>query len=57
MVVTGGPPGGGKSTVFPVGGFGIDGHNVDDAAARPNRGSNRSIPPEIRAEERKSFAV
>jgi hypothetical protein len=37
-------------SVFPVGEFGIDGYNVDDAAARLNRGSNRSIPPEIRAE-------
>lgn len=71
MVVVGGSPGSGKSTAFPVRGFGVDGFNVDDAAAHMNGGSYQNIPPGIRAEanrqceqfiaehirERKSFAV
>lgn len=49
MVVVAGPPGSGKSTVFPVAGFGVDHFNADDRAAELNRGSFRAISPAIRA--------
>lgn len=48
MVVVAGPPGSGKSTVFPVAGFGVDHFNADDRAAELNRGSFRAISPAIR---------
>ena len=30
MFVVAGPPGSGKSTYFPLAGFGVDGFNIDD---------------------------
>jgi predicted ABC-type ATPase len=48
MIVVAGPPGAGKSTAFPVSGFGIDFCNADDTAAALNRGSYIGIPPSVR---------
>jgi hypothetical protein len=36
MFVIAGPPAGGKSTAFPVSGFGVDFFNADDRAAALN---------------------
>ena len=33
IIVIAGPPGGGRSTAFPVGSFGVDCFNADDRAA------------------------
>ncbi|MBL8231917.1 MAG: hypothetical protein JNL98_25690 [Bryobacterales bacterium] len=48
MIVIAGPPGSGKSTLFPVSSFGVDFFNADDRAAELNGGSYLGIPPEIR---------
>ncbi len=48
MVVVAGPPGGGKSSCFPVRNAGIDWFNSDDRAAKLNNGSYHNIPPHIR---------
>jgi dephospho-CoA kinase len=50
MIVVAGPPGSGKSSVFPVAQTGVDHFNIDDRAAQLNGGSYRNIPPEIRAQ-------
>ncbi|HXJ96863.1 MAG TPA: zeta toxin family protein [Terriglobia bacterium] len=50
MIVIAGPPGSGKSSVFPVSEAGVDFFNIDDQAALLNGGSYQSIPPEIRAQ-------
>lgn len=54
MVVVGGPPGSGKSTLFPVRERGIDFFNADDVAASLNQSYQR-IPPIIRAEANRRF--
>ena len=48
MYIVAGPPGSGKSTVFPVSGFGVEFFNADDRAAELNRGSYRGIPRSVR---------
>ncbi len=48
MIVIAGPPGGGKSTIFPISQFGVDHFNADDRAAQLNRGSYHKISDEIR---------
>jgi len=48
MVVIAGPPGSGKSTVFPVSSFCEECFNADDRAAALNGGSYRGISREIR---------
>jgi hypothetical protein len=48
MVVVAGPPGSGKSTLYPVSGFGIAFFNADDRAAELNGGSYVGITSEIR---------
>jgi predicted ABC-type ATPase len=48
MVVVAGPPGGGKSTAFPVNSFGIAFFNADDRAAELNGGSYIGISGQIR---------
>jgi len=50
MIVVAGPPGSGKSSVFPVAQTGVDYFNIDDRAAELNGGSFRHISPEIRAQ-------
>ena len=48
MYIVAGPPGGGKSTVFPVSCFGVEFFNADDRAAQLNQGSYLGIPQSIR---------
>ena len=49
MIVVAGPPGSGKSSIFPVSGFRIKHFNADDRAAELNSGSYRGISSNIRA--------
>jgi len=48
MIVVAGPPGSGKSTLYPVSSFGFSCFNADDRAAELNGGSYVSISNEIR---------
>ena len=48
MVVVAGPPGSGKSTLYPVSSFGVASFNADDRAAELNGGSYLGISNEIR---------
>jgi predicted ABC-type ATPase len=48
MIVVAGPPGSGKSTLYPVSSFGVSYFNADDRAAELNGGSYFSISNEIR---------
>lgn len=71
MQVVAGPPGSGKSRLFPIQRSGLDWFSVDDRCAELNGGSYHGIPPEVRArasreceafiaghiEARRSFAV
>ncbi len=50
MIALAGPPGSGKSSVFPVADAGVDYFNIDDRAAALNGGSYQNISPEIRAQ-------
>lgn len=47
MIVVAGPPGSGKTSAFPVTGFGVDAFNIDDRCAQV-LGSYRAIPREVR---------
>jgi len=55
MIVVAGPPGSGKSSLFPVSETGLDSFNADDRAAELNGGSYQSISPEIRAQVRRQL--
>ena len=57
MIVVAGPPGSGKSSVFPVAGFGIKYFNADDRAADLNGGSYRGISTNIREIVNREFEV
>jgi predicted ABC-type ATPase len=48
MFIVAGPPGSGKSTAFPVSGFGVDFFNADDRAAALNQECYLNIPRAIR---------
>jgi predicted ABC-type ATPase len=48
MIVVAGPPGSGKSTLYPVSSFSVSYFNADDRAAELNGGTYVSIPNEIR---------
>ena len=48
MIVVAGPPGSGKSTLYPVSSFGVSYFNADDRAAELNGGSYVNISNEIR---------
>jgi predicted ABC-type ATPase len=48
MIIVAGPPGRGKSSIFPVSGFGVSCFNADDRAAELNGGSYIGISNEIR---------
>ena len=49
MIIVAGPPGGGKSSHFPVKNVGVDWFNSDDRAAQINAGSYQNIPPAVRS--------
>lgn len=55
MIIVAGPPGGGKSTAFPVSGFGVAYFNADDRAAMLNGGSYSRISSEIRKRVNQEF--
>jgi predicted ABC-type ATPase len=55
MIVIAGPPGGGKSTIFPVASFGVESFNADDRAAELNGGSYLGIPTRIRQAVNREF--
>jgi predicted ABC-type ATPase len=55
MIVIAGPPGSGKSTLFPVSTFGVDFFNADDRAAELNGGSYLRITSEIRQQVNREF--
>lgn len=48
VIVVAGPPGSGKSTLYPVSSFGVSYFNADDRAAELNGGSYVGISNEIR---------
>lgn len=50
MIVVAGPPGSGKSSLFPVSETGLDSFNADDRAAELNGGSYQNIAPEMRTQ-------
>ena len=56
MIVVAGPPGSGKSTAFPVSGFGVAFFNADDRAAKLNAGSYLGISPRIRRQVNRKYA-
>jgi predicted ABC-type ATPase len=55
MIVVAGPPGSGKSTLYPVSSFGVTYFNADDRAAELNGGSYVSISNEIRKIVNRAF--
>jgi predicted ABC-type ATPase len=57
MIVVAGPPGSGKSTAFPVSGFGVAFFNADDRAAALNRGSYVGISAQIRQQVNREYEL
>ena len=55
MVVVAGPPGSGKSSLYPLSSFGIAYFNADDRAAELSGGSYVGIPNEIRRVVNREF--
>lgn len=55
MFIVAGPPGSGKSSVFPVSSFGVNSFNADDRAAARNGGSYLAISREIRSSVNREF--
>jgi predicted ABC-type ATPase len=55
MIVVAGPPGSGKSSLYPVSSFGVAHFNADDRAAELNGGSYVGIPGEIRRAVNREF--
>jgi predicted ABC-type ATPase len=55
MIVVAGPPGGGKSSIFPVTSFGVAFFNADDRAAELNGGSYIGISRETRQTVNREF--
>jgi predicted ABC-type ATPase len=55
MFIVAGPPGGGKSSVFPLGIFAEGFFNADDRAAELNGGSYRAIPLHVRRTVNQEF--
>lgn len=55
MMVVAGPPGSGKSALFPVDSFDIDSFNADDQSAALNNGSYLGISLHIRAGVNRDF--
>jgi predicted ABC-type ATPase len=57
MIVVAGPPGSGKSTLYPVSSFGVSYFNADDRAAELNGGSYVGISKEIRKIVNREFGA
>ena len=55
MIVVAGPPGSGKSSIFPVSSFGVSCFNADDRAAELNSGSYVGIPKSVRQAVNREF--
>ena len=55
MIEVAGPPGSGKSTLYPVSSFGIACFNADDRAAELNGGSYAGISNEVRKAINREF--
>ncbi len=55
MIVIAGPPGSGKSSIFPVSSFGVLHFNADDRAADLNGGSYLAIPSQVRTMVNREF--
>jgi predicted ABC-type ATPase len=55
MIVVAGPPGGGKSTLYPLSDFGCAFFNADDRAAALNGGSFIAIPVQVRHAVNREF--
>lgn len=55
MIVVAGPPGSGKSSIFPVSSFGVSCFNADDRAAELNHGSYIGIPKHVRQTVNREF--
>ena len=55
MIVIAGPPGSGKSSLYPVSSFGVAYFNADDRAAELNGGSFHHISQEIRRTVNREF--
>ena len=55
MIVIAGPPGSGKSSIFPVSAFGVAYFNADDRAAEHNGGSYAGISDGIRQAVNREF--
>ena len=55
MIVVAGPPGSGKSSVFPVASFGVASFNADDRGSELNAGSYVRIPKHIRTVVNREF--
>jgi predicted ABC-type ATPase len=55
MIVVAGPPGGGKSSIFPLARLGTRYFNADDRAAELNGGSHLGIPKQIRETVNREF--
>lgn len=55
MIVVAGPPGSGKSSIFPVPSLGVSYFNADDRAAELNGGSYVGIPKHIRIVVNREF--
>jgi predicted ABC-type ATPase len=57
MFIIAGPPGAGKSSVFPLNSFADQIFNADDRAAELNHGSYREIPMDIRGIVNREFEL
>ena len=55
MIVIAGPPGSGKSSIFPVSKFSVPYFNADDRAAALNGGSYHGLTTTIRQQVNKEF--
>ena len=55
MIIIAGPPGSGKSSLYPVSSFGVAYFNADDRAAEVNGGSYAGISNQIRQQVNREF--
>ena len=55
MIIVAGPPGSGKSSLYPVSSFGVAYFNADDRAAELNGGSYTGITKQVRQQVNREF--